>query len=68
MSDKYREWENGGLVTLDKHSRAKHEVLRTYVERYLEILCRRYGMTSFKITLVDGFAGGGKKKLANAME
>ncbi|MEK8018386.1 MAG: three-Cys-motif partner protein TcmP [Candidatus Parabeggiatoa sp.] len=59
MSDKYNEWENGGLVTLDEHSRAKHDVLGTYVERYLEILCRRYGMTSFKITLVDGFAGGG---------
>ncbi len=62
MSKKYDEWEKGGLVVLDKHSRAKHEVLQTYVERYLEILCRRYGMTSFKITLVDGFAGGGLYK------
>lgn len=60
MSDKYNEWEKGGLVTLDEHSRAKHDVLRTYVERYLEILCRRYGITHFKITLVDGFAGGGQ--------
>ena len=59
MSKKYDEWEKGGLVVLDKHSRAKHEVLQTYVERYLEILCKRYGMPSFKITLVDGFAGGG---------
>lgn len=59
MSDKYKEWEQGGLVVLDEHSRAKHDLLRTYVERYLEILCQRYGIPRFKITLVDGFAGGG---------
>ncbi|MDM8558084.1 three-Cys-motif partner protein TcmP [Candidatus Parabeggiatoa sp. HSG14] len=62
MSDKYKEWEKGGLVTLDEHSRAKHDVLRTYVERYIEILLqpsKGRGIKEFKITLVDGFAGAG---------
>ena len=60
MSDKYQAWKRGNLVVLDEHSRAKHEILRNYVEMYIQTLCKRHGMTEFKITLIDGFAGGGR--------
>lgn len=39
---------------------AKLNVLRDYVEDYIAILCRQsFGAEIFKITLVDGFSGGG---------
>jgi three-Cys-motif partner protein len=42
------------------HSLKKLELIREYVIRYLEILCQNnHGKTSFPITLVDGFSGGG---------
>lgn len=41
------------------HSRAKHEVLSSYLERYVEVLTGRIHRDSLRLTLVDGFSGGG---------
>ncbi len=43
---------------LETHSKAKHEVIASYLKRYIEVLLAnpRDGLT---LTVVDGFAGGG---------
>ena len=41
------------------HSQAKHRVIRNYLERYVSVLTARPQQDHFRLTLVDGFAGGG---------
>lgn len=54
------EWELGGEpAILQQHSRAKHEVLRSYLVEYLQTLVSSPGQEEIKVTMVDGFAGGG---------
>ena len=56
----WKNWNNGTLPTLEPHSQAKLNVLEDYVTNYICILCANsFGRDVFKITLVDGFAGGG---------
>lgn len=50
---------DGPLPVLEDHSRAKHEVLRAYLINYLRILAQNPRSEGIKVTLVDGFAGGG---------
>ena len=55
----WSDWKNT-LPPLEVHSQAKLDVLRNYIEQYIAILCRdTFGKTEFRLTLVDGFAGGG---------
>jgi three-Cys-motif partner protein len=50
-------WEHGPAA-IAQHSIAKHRILQAYLARYFQVLIggRR---DEFKLTLVDGFAGGG---------
>lgn len=41
------------------HSLAKHEVLGRYLRTYIDVLTSNLVIDQFRITLVDGFAGGG---------
>lgn len=53
-------WEVGSdPPLLGAHSLAKHEVVRRYLEKYVSILAARPVQEQLKLTLVDGFAGGG---------
>ncbi len=55
-------WDENKKPLLEEHSKIKHEILRSYVIKYIEILCTQLinsGATKFSIYLVDGFAGGG---------
>jgi three-Cys-motif partner protein len=51
---------NGKLPTIEDHSLAKHEVLRAYLRNYLRILAQNPNSEGIRVTLVDGFAGGGR--------
>lgn len=42
------------------HSLAKHRVLQAYLERYVSVLTANPRQDQLKLTLIDGFAGGGK--------
>lgn len=54
------EWEPGGEpATIQQHSRAKHEVLRSYLVEYLQTLVSSPHQDEIRVTMVDGFAGGG---------
>ncbi len=54
---------NGPLPVLEDHSLAKHEVLRAYLVNYLRILAQSPHSEGVRVTLVDGFAGGGQYRL-----
>lgn len=51
---------DGPLPTIEDHSLAKHEVLRAYLVNYLRILAQNPNSEGIRVTLVDGFAGGGQ--------
>jgi three-Cys-motif partner protein len=52
-------WDDGNVPIIGEHSLAKHRILRAYVQKYIEILTKNPRIDRFKLTLVDGFAGGG---------
>jgi three-Cys-motif partner protein len=56
---KHYDWR-GGPAELDSHSLTKHEVLVGYIIRYIERrTVNSRAMERFRLTLVDGFCGGG---------
>lgn len=44
---------------VDPHSVAKHEMLSAYLRLYVQTLAKNVKRDELKLTLVDGFAGGG---------
>lgn len=66
MSEKHYEWEIGGqLPTLEHHSRVKHDILAAYLSAYVQTLLLGPTRDEFRLTLVDGFSGGGLYRLAD---
>jgi three-Cys-motif partner protein len=60
MSRKPFEWPaDGSGAILQQHSLAKLEVLRAYLIAYYQTLANAPGQEEIRLTLVDGFAGGG---------
>ena len=45
--------------SIEEHSKAKLDVLRSYLRAYFDRLNRNPQREEFKLELVDGFAGGG---------
>lgn len=61
MPRKHYGWKIGGpLPELGAHSLAKHKVVARYVERYIRILSSHPAKRELKLTIVDGFCGGGR--------
>src|SRR5258705_8836522 len=58
MTKKAYSWRDGAV--LDEHSRRKHKMLREYVVRYLQTRCQSLHQSSFRLAIVDAFAGGGR--------
>ena len=59
MKRKY-EWGVGQTPPdLDRHSIAKHNVLRDYLQLYVQVLTANPRRDRLNLTLVDGFCGGG---------
>lgn len=58
-SDGYS-WKTGeDPPILHVHSLAKHEILRAYLGRYVNVLAADVRSERLRLTLVDGFSGGG---------
>lgn len=54
------DWQPEGPPTqIRQHSIAKHNVLRTYLVEYIRTLVNSPHQEELRLTLVDGFAGGG---------
>ena len=47
------------LPQLGGHSVAKHDIYSIYVDRYVATLTKRHVQSQLKLTIVDGFCGGG---------
>ena len=45
---------------LDPHSVVKHDIVREYLSRYVQVLLSNYLIDEFVLSVVDGFAGGGE--------
>jgi three-Cys-motif partner protein len=58
--DKYV-WSVGSAPPpLDPHSVVKHEIVREYLSRYVQVLMSNYLIDKLVLSVVDGFAGGGE--------
>lgn len=55
----YQWKDKGDAAPIEQHSIAKHEVLSTYLREYLQTLVTSPYQEELRVTLVDGFAGGG---------
>ena len=54
------EWHpDGPPPSIEPHSKAKLEVLRSYLRAYIDRLNTNPAREEFKLDLIDGFAGGG---------
>jgi three-Cys-motif partner protein len=60
MARKPYQWPaDGKPATIQQHSVAKHEVLGAYLTDYIQTLVASPHQDELRLTLVDGFAGGG---------
>jgi three-Cys-motif partner protein len=59
-ADKY-DWHVGSLPPkIDPHSLVKHQLVRDYLARYIQVLMSNYLIEKLTLSIVDGFAGGGE--------
>lgn len=61
MAAKHYDWELGGkLPSLLRHSAVKHTLLHDYLVAYFQTLVSSPRQDHIKLTIVDGFCGGGR--------
>lgn len=59
-TDDVYEWADGASPPrIAEHSLAKHDVLDRYLRRYVEVVTSNPRRRRLRLTLVDGFSGGG---------
>lgn len=59
-ADKY-DWLVGSPPPrIDPHSLVKHQLVRDYLARYIQVLMSNYLIEKLTLSIVDGFAGGGE--------
>lgn len=59
MSVKHYNWEDGPDL-IQQHSVAKHKILQSYLAAYFKTLVSSPNQDELRLTIVDGFAGGGQ--------
>ncbi len=67
MAKKHYDWKDGP-AKLQQHSVAKHKLLRSYLAAYFPTLISSPYQEELRLTIVDGFAGGGKYEHAETGE
>lgn len=66
MAGNHYGWEIGkALPTIGEHSLAKHRILDRYLRRYIEICTSQPRMERLRLSVIDGFAGGGRYQFLN---
>jgi three-Cys-motif partner protein len=59
-ADKYS-WHIGAQPPpIDAHSVVKHEIVKSYLEQYIQVLMSNVRIEKLTLSIVDGFAGGGE--------
>lgn len=60
-SKKKYDWQIGNTPPgLDEHSQIKHVLIADYLKRYVEVYMSNTRIEQLSLTIVDGFAGGGR--------
>ena len=67
MSEKYS-WMNDEIPLIEPHSIVKHEVIKKYINQYINTICKNPRVQQMKLVVVDGFCGGGIYKDQNNKE
>lgn len=44
---------------LDQHSQVKHTIIEEYIQRYVQTLMSQANIPEIKLSIIDGFCGGG---------
>lgn len=66
--DKYS-WHVGSRPPpIDLHSLVKHQIVRSYLERYIQVLMSNVLIEKLTLSVVDGFAGGGEYMAENGTD
>jgi three-Cys-motif partner protein len=66
--DKYF-WQVGSRPPrVDPHSLVKHQIVRSYLERYIQVLMSNVLIEKLTLSIVDGFAGGGEYTADNGTD
>lgn len=66
--DKYL-WHVGSRPPpIDPHSLVKHQIVRNYLERYIQVLMSNVLIEKLTLSIVDGFAGGGEYIADNGID
>ena len=59
--DEKYSWHVGSCPPpIDPHSLVKHQIVRGYLERYIQVLMSNVHIEKLTLSVVDGFAGGGE--------
>lgn len=67
--NKKYDWQIGeSLPKIDEHSNTKHLIITDYLKRYVEVYMANATIEKLPLTIVDGFAGGGKYRAFNQEE
>ncbi len=67
-SEKYA-WAIGSAPPpIDPHSLVKHQIVRNYLERYIQILMSNVLIEKLTLSIVDGFAGGGEYSSTDGLD
>ncbi|MDD5228503.1 MAG: three-Cys-motif partner protein TcmP [Methylococcales bacterium] len=56
---KHYGWNPISPPDVDQHSIVKHEIIRSYLIKYVQTLTSSHLQDELKLTLIDGFSGGG---------
>lgn len=64
----YQWKDKGKAAPIEQHSIAKHDILKAYLRDYLQTLVIFPQQEELRVTLVDGFAGGGAYQHAATRE
>lgn len=59
MTKKHYGWNPNSPPDVDQHSIVKHEIIRSYLIKYVQTLTSSHLQSELKLTLIDGFSGGG---------
>lgn len=59
-SDKYLWTVGSPPPEIGPHSLVKHQIVRRYLERYIQVLMSNYVIDKLTLSIIDGFAGGGE--------
>lgn len=54
------DWQTRTFPIIDPHSKVKHQIISEYLQSYVQVLMRNALIPELRLSIVDGFCGGGQ--------